>query len=117
MEQCLLRTTRCRTLGITLSMGSVGDCFDNAMMESFFSSLEAEVLDRYRFQTREEARREGFTRIEGCMTRHVVIADSVMFFLESSNDDPVRNMRADAQVRLSRIRGRLHGGEDGEAET
>jgi putative transposase len=35
------------------------------MMESFFSSLEAEVLDRYRFQTREEARREIFTWIEG----------------------------------------------------
>jgi putative transposase len=58
-------STRCRTLGITLSMGSVGDCFDNAMMESFFSSLEAEVLDRYRFQTREEARREIFTWVEG----------------------------------------------------
>jgi putative transposase len=51
---------RCGQLGITLSMGSVGDCFDNAMMESFFSSLEAEVLDRNRFRTREEARKEIF---------------------------------------------------------
>lgn len=49
-------STRCRELGITRSMGSVVDCFDNAMMESFFSSLEAEVLDRYRFRTRDEAR-------------------------------------------------------------
>ena len=48
---------RCLELGITRSMGSVGDCFDNAMMESLFSSLEAEVLDRYHFATREEARR------------------------------------------------------------
>jgi putative transposase len=47
---------RCGQLGIELSMGSVGDCYDNAMMESFFSSLEAEVLDRNRFRTREEAR-------------------------------------------------------------
>jgi putative transposase len=58
-------STRCRELGITRSMGSVGDCFDNAMMESFFSSLEAEVLDRHRFQTRYEARREIFSWIEG----------------------------------------------------
>lgn len=47
---------RCELLGIQMSMGSVGDCFDNAMMESFFSSLEAEVLDRNRFMTREQAR-------------------------------------------------------------
>jgi putative transposase len=63
-------STRCRELGITRSMGSVGDCFDNAMMESFFSSLEAEVLDRYRFRTREEARGEIFSWIEGWYNPH-----------------------------------------------
>jgi transposase InsO family protein len=63
-------STRCRELGITRSMGSVGDCFDNAMMESYFSSLEAEVLDRYRFRTREEARREIFSWIEGWYNPH-----------------------------------------------
>jgi len=62
--------TRCRELGITRSMGSVGDCFDNAMMESFFSSLEAEVLDRYRFQTRDAARGEIFSWIEGWYYPH-----------------------------------------------
>jgi putative transposase len=56
---------RCGQLGITLSMGSVGDCYDNAMMESFFSSLEAEVLDRNCFRTREEARREIFSWLAG----------------------------------------------------
>jgi putative transposase len=56
---------RCRELGVRLSMGSVGDCFDNAMMESFFSSLEAEVLDRNQFQTREEARTAIFSWLEG----------------------------------------------------
>jgi hypothetical protein len=40
-----------------------------------------------------------------------------MFLPESSNGDPVRNMRADVQVRFSRIRGRLPCGEDGETET
>jgi putative transposase len=57
--------TRCVQLGIRLSMGSVGDCYDNAMMESFFSSLEAEVLDRNRFTTREQARREVFRWLAG----------------------------------------------------
>lgn len=56
---------RCRELGITLSMGSIGDCFDNAMMESFFSSLEAEVLDRHRFGTRAEAQTAIFSWLEG----------------------------------------------------
>jgi putative transposase len=56
---------RCTQLGIQMSMGTVGDCFDNAMMESFFSSLEAEVLDRNFFRTREEARREIFYWLGG----------------------------------------------------
>jgi putative transposase len=56
---------RCTQLGIQMSMGTVGDCFDNAMMESFFSSLEAEVLDRNHFTTREEARRVIFRWLAG----------------------------------------------------
>jgi putative transposase len=56
---------RCGQFGITRSMGSVGDCYDNAMMESFFSSLEAEVLDRNRFRTRQEARRTIFSWLAG----------------------------------------------------
>ena len=37
-------------------MGLVGDCYDNAMCESFFATLECELLDRYTFPTIEEAR-------------------------------------------------------------
>ena len=37
-------------------MGSVGDCFDNAMAESFFASLECELIDRSRWRTLTEAR-------------------------------------------------------------
>ena len=37
---------RCRNWGVALSMGSVGDCFDKAMAESFFATLECELLDR-----------------------------------------------------------------------
>jgi putative transposase len=61
---------RCTELGVRPSMGSVGDCFDNAMAESFFSSLECEVLDRCRFETREEARVAVFSWIEGWYNTH-----------------------------------------------
>ena len=51
---------RCRDAGIALSMGSVGDCYDNAMAESFFASLECELLDRTTFRNRAEAKTELF---------------------------------------------------------
>jgi len=50
-------TTLCAGLKIRQSMGRVGSCFDNAAAESFFSTLEWEVLSRHTFATREEARR------------------------------------------------------------
>lgn len=55
---------RAREVGIKLSMGSVGDCFDNAMAESFFASLETELIDRTTFRTRAEARLAVFDYIE-----------------------------------------------------
>jgi len=59
---------RCRAAGILLSTSTVGDCFDNAMAASFFTSLECELIDRTRFRTREAARREVFSYIEGFHT-------------------------------------------------
>lgn len=49
-------TALCAKLEITQSMGRVGSCFDNAAAESFFSTLEWEVLSRHHFSTRAEAR-------------------------------------------------------------
>jgi putative transposase len=46
-------------------MGSVGDAYDNAMAESFFATLECELLDRCRFKTQAEARLAVFQFIEG----------------------------------------------------
>lgn len=37
-------------------MGRVGSCFDNAAAESFFATLEHEVLSRHRFATKREAK-------------------------------------------------------------
>lgn len=50
--------------GIDLSMGSIGDPWDNALAESFFASLEKELLHHERFQTREQARLRVFWYIE-----------------------------------------------------
>jgi len=47
------------------STGSAGDCYDNAMAESFFATLECELIDRRSFQTQSEARRAIFEFIEG----------------------------------------------------
>ena len=47
----------CRSLGVVQSMGRVGSALDNAAAESFFSTLEHELLSRRQFATRDEARR------------------------------------------------------------
>jgi putative transposase len=56
---------RCRDFGVRPSMGSVGDAYDNAMCESFFATLECELLDRVRFRTPAAARMALFEFIEG----------------------------------------------------
>jgi putative transposase len=56
---------RCREAHVRPSMGSVGDCFDNAMCESFFATLECELLDRVTLRTPAEARSVVFDFIEG----------------------------------------------------
>jgi putative transposase len=56
---------RCREAGVRPSMGSVGDAYDNAMCESFFATLECELLQRRKFQTKAEARMAIFIFIEG----------------------------------------------------
>ena len=56
---------RCKRAGVRPSMGSVGDCFDNALCESFFASLECELLDRSSFRAQTDARLAVFDYIEG----------------------------------------------------
>ena len=51
--------------GVRPSTGSVGDAYDNAMAESFFSTLECELLARRRFRSQAEARMACFSYIEG----------------------------------------------------
>ena len=61
---------RCREMGVVPSMGSVGDCYDNAMAESFFATLECELLDRRKFPTQAESRMANFEYIEGWYNPH-----------------------------------------------
>ena len=56
---------RCKKAGVRPSMGSVGDAYDNAMCESFFATLECELLDRCSFASPAEARRAVFDFVEG----------------------------------------------------
>jgi len=61
---------RCQAAGVRPSMGSVGDAYDNAMAESFFATLECELLDRQRFATPAEAEPVVFEWIEGWYNPH-----------------------------------------------
>ena len=61
---------RCKQAGVRPSTGSVGDCFDNALCEIFFATLECELLDRRRFHTQAEAQMVVFEFIEGWYNPH-----------------------------------------------
>jgi putative transposase len=61
---------RCQEAGVVPSLGSRGDCFDNAVTESFFASLECELLDRHIFRTRSQARTAIFDYIEAFYNTH-----------------------------------------------
>ena len=56
---------RCKTAGVRPSMGSVGDAYDNAMCESFFATLECELIDRHVFKNSFQAKLRVFNFIEG----------------------------------------------------
>ncbi len=55
---------RLRSAGLLGSMGSVGDCFDNSVAESFFGTLQVELLDQARWETREQLALAVFEWIE-----------------------------------------------------
>jgi transposase InsO family protein len=55
---------RAKAFGLVPSMGSVGDCFDNSMIEAFWSRMQVEVLDRQRWRTRIELANANFEYLE-----------------------------------------------------
>ena len=65
----LLFTRRCRAVGIEVSMGSRGDCFDNAVLESFHASLKKDLIHRRSWPTKTEAQTAIFDYIEAFYNR------------------------------------------------
>ena len=61
---------RCEEMGVKPSMGTVGDAYDNAMAESFFATLECELINRRSWKTKTEARLAIFTWIESWYNPH-----------------------------------------------
>ena len=84
---------RCREAGVLPSMGSVGDAYDNAMCESFFATLECELLDRRRFRSQVEARMSVFDFIEGWYNpkrRHSALDYNSPMQYETIHSTPMR---------------------------
>lgn len=61
---------RCEALGVRPSRGTVGDCYDSALCESFFATLECELLNRRTFRAHAEAQMAIFRFIEGWYNPH-----------------------------------------------
>ena len=61
---------QCREMGVRPSMGTVGDAYDNAMAESFFATLECELMARRSWRTKTEARLGIFSWIESWYNPH-----------------------------------------------
>ncbi len=55
---------RLRAAGVLGSMGSIGDAYDNAMAKSFFSTLQRELLDEHRWESRRQLALAVFEWIE-----------------------------------------------------
>jgi putative transposase len=60
----LVFTRRCASVGIDVSMGSRGDCFDNAVLESFHATIKKDLIHRRPWPTKTEARTAIFEYIE-----------------------------------------------------
>ena len=60
----------CKEVGVRPSMGSAGDCYDNALCESFFASLETELIERKSFRNQAEARMAVFDFMEAWYNPH-----------------------------------------------
>ncbi len=86
---------RCEQAGVRPSMGAVGDCFDNAMCESFFATLECELLDRRSFRNQVEARMAVFDFIEGWYNPHR--RHSALDYLSPINYERSHSAEADSR--------------------
>ena len=92
---------RCAEAGVRPSMGSVGDAYDNALCESFFATLECELLDRQRFPTQADARLAVFDFIEGWYNprrRHSALDYRSPLIFERSKERDNRTVTSGATI-------------------
>ncbi len=97
---------RCKKMGVRPSMGSVGDAYDNAMAESFFATLECELIDRRSWPTKTEARLALFTYIEGWYNprrRHSALGQISPANFERNHTPMKRPQRSSAEHDLTTV--------------
>ena len=85
-------THRAKASGLLPSMGSVGDCFDNAVIESFWSRVQVELLDRQRWRTRVELANALFEYLEvfyNLSRRHSSLGMQTPVEFEQNHHDPL----------------------------
>jgi transposase InsO family protein len=85
---------RCRLAGINVSMGSRGDCFDNAVCESFHASIKKQLLHRHSWPTKAEARTAVFEYIEtfyNQRTRHSTLGYLAPALYEAQHEEATSN--------------------------
>jgi len=94
---------RCREAGVRPSMGSVGDCYDNAMCESFFATLECELIDRSTFKTTTTLASRSSSSLKASTTRAAATRRSATIHRCSSRS--VRRRSPDPTTKPSTIPG------------
>jgi transposase InsO family protein len=80
--------TLLKQYGIEISMSRKGDCYDNALMESFFGTFKKECVERHKYQTREEAKRSIFEYVEVFYNRQR--KHSSLDYLSPSNYEQIK---------------------------
>lgn len=80
---------RLADLGIVVSMSRTGDCYDNAAMESFFSTLKGECVERHTFQSRQEARQIIFEYTE-CFYNRVRRHSTLKYLSPTAYEEQMR---------------------------
>lgn len=104
---------RCAEAGVRPSTGSVGDVYDNAMSESFFATLECELIDRRRFQFQTEARMAVSHSIEGFYNptrRHSVLGCLLPINYESAYAQvTVRKLPPSPSTKTGQLQHRISG--------
>lgn len=101
---------RCKEANVRPSMGSVGDAYDNAMCESFFATLECELLDRRKFRTKAEARMAVFQFIEGWYNpgrRHSALGYQSPINYERSERERLESVRVRLETHAARAKRRV----------